>query len=424
MNKVIIRNIGPIVDVEIELNRINVIIGPQSSGKSTIAKVISFCQWVEKRFILDGKFEYDFADQFIDFHRIGKSYFREDSYFSYESEFIRIQHKGVSFKLEITRKEEEIKYLKSKNIYIPAERNFVSVIPNLRRYNETNDNIISFVYDWYAAKKKYEGNKTLSVLDLGVSYAYHHESDSDILTLTDEKKELELMNASSGLQSVVPLVMLIDYLTDGVFSEKKPLSVNEKEKIEREKEVYLKILMDNIDPIAGNSEASIRESLESKTQIELSMANMDNILQWMIKRSSYNFTNFIVEEPEQNLFPSTQRDLIYYLFKKIAKGERPHSILMTTHSPYVLYAINNCLMGGVIQEKMPIEEQKELKSRDSWVDPSLVSAWEIKDGRISSIIDPRTKTITKHFFNEISNEIMDEYYDMLNYFEYDHKVES
>ena len=46
--RLIINNIGPIKHVDIYLNKINVIIGPQSSGKSTIAKIISFCSWLEK----------------------------------------------------------------------------------------------------------------------------------------------------------------------------------------------------------------------------------------------------------------------------------------------------------------------------------------------------------------------------------------
>ena len=49
MTKLIIKNVGPIKEVDIELNRLNVFIGPQSSGKSTIAKMISFCLWIEKK---------------------------------------------------------------------------------------------------------------------------------------------------------------------------------------------------------------------------------------------------------------------------------------------------------------------------------------------------------------------------------------
>ena len=47
MDRIEIRNIGPIKDVNFGLNKINVLMGPQSSGKSTIAKIIGFCQWVE-----------------------------------------------------------------------------------------------------------------------------------------------------------------------------------------------------------------------------------------------------------------------------------------------------------------------------------------------------------------------------------------
>ena len=48
MRRLIIRNIGPIKSVDIRLNKVNVFIGPQGSGKSTIAKIISFCSWLEK----------------------------------------------------------------------------------------------------------------------------------------------------------------------------------------------------------------------------------------------------------------------------------------------------------------------------------------------------------------------------------------
>lgn len=50
---------------------------------------------------------------------------------------------------------------------------------------------------------------------------------------------------------------------------------------------------------------------------------------------------FIVEEPELNLFPSAQQKLIQYLVDKCINNES--SILLTTHSPYILTSINNLL---------------------------------------------------------------------------------
>ena len=49
MRRLIIRHVGPINSIDIELNKVNVFIGPQGCGKSTIAKIISFCSWLEKQ---------------------------------------------------------------------------------------------------------------------------------------------------------------------------------------------------------------------------------------------------------------------------------------------------------------------------------------------------------------------------------------
>ena len=48
MKKIKISNIGPLSNVNILLSRINLLIGPQSSGKSCILKIASFCAWTEK----------------------------------------------------------------------------------------------------------------------------------------------------------------------------------------------------------------------------------------------------------------------------------------------------------------------------------------------------------------------------------------
>ena len=144
MAKIIIKNVGPIKKAELELNKINVFMGPQSSGKSTIAKLISYCQWVEKRYILDGEYKEKVDKQLLKFHHLDANYFEDNSNFEYESDFVRIKYSGIELTEEIVIKENKIlDYKKSKNIYIPAERNFISVIPNLGKYNENNDNIMS-----------------------------------------------------------------------------------------------------------------------------------------------------------------------------------------------------------------------------------------------------------------------------------------
>ncbi|OAZ03677.1 AAA family ATPase [Flavobacterium succinicans] len=411
MKKLIIQNIGPILNIELELNKVNILMGPQSSGKSTIAKIISYCQWVEKRHILDGEYKYKVSEQLLDFHRLSENYFSDKSYIEYETDFIKISYKGQKLKETIKKKKNNISYKKEKNIYIPSERNFVSVIPNLSRYKETNDNIMSFVYDWYSAKRKFTKKNSLPILNLGIDFYNSEENDLDVLFLNKIKKEILLREGSSGLQSVIPLILIIEYLTETFYDENISNSVNELDSINH---FISKHFTDIISP---KRLKDIVEKQDVKEKIEISNLEIKKIANVFLSRTTYHNTNFIIEEPEQNLFPETQRDLIYHLLNKL-KSERNHSLLLTTHSPYILYAINNCLLGYTIKDKMPLDEQNELKSHNSWLNPEYISIWQVKNGELISVLDERTKTVTKHYFNEITKDIMDEYYDMLNYFEY------
>ena len=227
MARIKIENIGPIVHVEFELNKINIFIGPQSSGKSTIAKILSYCQWVEKRHILDEGFKYDVNEQLLEFHRLSKNYFSDDSFFQYESQFVKISYTGKELIENITDKGDSENYKNSKNIYIPSERNFISTIPNLSKYKESNDNIMSFVYDWYTAKRKFTKENELSVLNLGVSY--YNSDGLDLLNLGKEKKEIELIESSSGLQSVIPLFIVFEYLAKDLYEKPQATSMDERD---------------------------------------------------------------------------------------------------------------------------------------------------------------------------------------------------
>ena len=401
MEKICIKNIGPIKNIDIELNKVNIIMGPQSSGKSTIAKVISYCQWVEKRYMLDGAFKYSFLEQFIEFHRIDKEYFSESSLIKYESDFIKIKiiYKEKKFEQDISNKENSSEYPKSKNIYIPAERNFVSVIPNLGKYKETNDNIMNFLYDWYDIKKRYTKDNPYPLLDLNINYHHFEDTDSDILTINNNKKEISLKNASSGVQSVLPLVLITDYLTKGFYEKKQTSSVIETAEFSK----YLLNKLKELDIDPANITPEENDALLSR------------MIHSAKQRSIYHYSSLIIEEPEQNLFPETQRDLIYFILKAVVNSERDHQILLTTHSPYILYAINNCIMGYNVKDDIPKDELDEFKSSSAWVSPDLVSIWEIEKETIKSIKDEKTGTVSKHYFNKIMNELMGEYYNMLNF---------
>ena len=83
MNKLVIKNIGPLKSATVNLAKYNLFIGPQSSGKSCILKIASYCNWVEKRIELsqapdDYLNDSVFWEHLVDYHRLN-GFIKKDS---------------------------------------------------------------------------------------------------------------------------------------------------------------------------------------------------------------------------------------------------------------------------------------------------------------------------------------------------------
>ncbi len=425
MSTITIKNIGPIKEVvEISLNRINVFMGPQSSGKSTIAKIISFCTWVEKDVATSQSLsEYQenktyFRERLESFHKI-KGYFNSDSYIHYKSEVLDIVWENEECSISWVDK---YAYKRSKIAYIPSERNMV-ILPEARKSEFGNTNIRSFLFDWFEARKKYSNENNLSVLNLGVNYYYVEGSEENHIrgNNNDAEYDILLSNASSGLQSITPLIAMIEYLTKWIYDE-DTISFEQDERKQRVNRIIavekvLKPYYDKDDlPIGDIQELvnSFNEKLHEKE--EKAVEYFDDYK--TISNSLFKTTNsqFIIEEPEQNLFPETQRDLVYYFLQKCLNKEG-NRLTLTTHSPYVLYALNNCMMAGLVSDKMEANELSKLKCNQSKINPVDVSIYEIREGVVRGTIQGEDGLISDNYFDQKMKDLMDDFYLMLNHYE-------
>jgi predicted ATPase len=428
MAQLIIKNIGPIKDIDITLNKINVIIGPQSSGKSTINKIACFCSWVEKKVSLDQSFDYfmkdnNFLENLVTFHKL-EGYFSSNSEIRYTSEVIKyifVYNKQIPTFEWVNQYD----YIRTKISYIPAERNIVSMIADWKQVNLPKNNIFNFMSDWNMARKIYSPENNLNIDYLKIKYFYDESQDVDFLETLDGNK-IQLINASSGQQSMIPLYILINYFTKSIYEKKIDTNIEDKERNERLVTFILnKALSDVIDNEVDtkNEDEVIKyistilkvEKTDKKISIPIKGKEFINSLTNYISHfTKTNYSSLFIEEPELNLFPSTQKELLYFIINAIK--EKEHNLFLTTHSPYILYSLNNCIMGWLVKDNMPNDIANSLESHNSWINPKLISVWQIKDGEIFSIQEPHTNSIGKHYFNEIMNETMDEYYTMLNYF--------
>lgn len=332
MPRLIIHNIGPIKDADIRLKKVNVFIGPQSSGKSTVAKIISFCSWLEKnKHELEGSYLFanSVIDKMVSYHRM-EGYLSDDSKLFYQGDNIAFAYnwpneEAVPLEFEHDHYEashlveEEVLFFRTerlsnpKVLYIPAERNFVSVVPNLQKYDEARDNLQSFVVDWFEAKRSFRKENAMELIDLGMKYYSDHDED---FVQMENGVTIRLRNASSGLQSVVPLLVVADYMTKELYKKERPFSVEEQD-------VLNKLLHSlAIEPLPANNIADLKRRLSGFLQGKV-----------------YTHTQFVIEEPEQNLYPREQYKLMDYLVSIINHGKQ-HRLTVSTHSPYIINFLN------------------------------------------------------------------------------------
>lgn len=389
MKHLIIRHFGPIEEVDIELNRINLIIGPQSSGKSTVLKIACFFDWMEKKIELTQTPEKYcvvgvFLKNLIRFHRL-EGYMKTDTFLSYENDAVFLEYSEKTKKCTFRWNEpKRWDYRRTKIAYIPSERNLVAAIPNWFQVSMNNDNILDFMQEWEFARKAF--SKGIKVLDLPATYKYNPSNQEDRIQLSNGQ-ELALTMTSSGLQALAPLYIMLQYLTANYYKE---VHTNVEQTILRNN------LMEIVDRECKKISAEKRKSI------------VDKIM------TPYR-TDLFIEEPEAHIFPSTQKSFVYSLVKMLNKGGK-HSCFIATHSPYIMTSFNNVILAGETIATYPekLKEVNKVLSKNQTLRFGEVAAFEMRDGKIRSILDDEFQLISANAIDSASQEIGNDFDYLLN----------
>lgn len=398
MRHLVIRNIGPLNEASIELARVNVIVGPQSSGKSCVLKIACYCTWVEKKIELaQSPDEFMSGDFFIReltrFHKL-KGYFRKDSFISYESDYLKFSYNSKDGGFMFSWKEGRWDYRRPKVSYVPAERNMVAAIPNWFDVKLFDDNIQSFMADWDRARKAY--TEQLGILNLGVSYRYDASHNVDQVEV-DEGTTLELTNTSSGLQSLIPMYVHLSYISqvqDAEAQSYSSIQVGAK---------FLQTMYEELFVKKGKTASQqhgqqITEDGKRRLSASLVVSHVGPYLLTFTSSQEaeecrkifdrYAHTHHaevFLEEPENSLFPPTQSRLVDWLLK-LTEGEQGACLFVATHSPYMMTAFL----------------ERELKDFKLF--------FERKDGHRSTVVTASEKDV-----QEIYDDGIDVFYNIESY---------
>lgn len=315
MSKIRIKNFGPIKqglksnNGWIEIKKVAVFIGDQGSGKSTVAKLISTCVWIEKA-LVRGDFNDLSGPEFKDhcaYQNIG-SYFKPDTEIDYQGDafFITYLNKEVSIQKNIANG-----YAFPKIMYVPAERNLVSAVLNVDDLEGLPSTLYTFSKEYINALNDLtSGQTTIPLKDFKVEY----DRISKIVYLKSDEFNIKLSEASSGFQSFTPLFLVTGFLSNilnrKTDKSKKNSSIEQDQKLRKR----------------------IQEIMHNPNLTDEVKEGMLEVLSAEIKYSA--FIN-IVEEPEQNLFPTSQREVLNNLLA-FNNQDVNNKLVITTHSPYLI----------------------------------------------------------------------------------------
>jgi ABC-type ATPase involved in cell division len=411
MSKIRIKNFGPIKeglienDGWIDIKKVTVFIGNQGSGKSTVAKLITTFMWIEKA-LTRGDFDEKWfsrknklKNQFLAYFRLENYFPASDSpnktFIEYKGESYNIKFKDGNLHIEAARNGF---YPLPQIMYVPAERNFIANVKNTKALKLISDSMIDFITEFGKALEEMKGPMHLPINDVEVEYNKQFDIVYIKGSVKGESYRIKLSEASSGFQSLVPLYLVSWFLANSV----KRQSENTKELMTSEQRErfrkQVQFILNNVD--LTDEQKRIAISAEA------------------IKFNKTAFIN-IVEEPEQNLFPTSQWDMLKSLikFNNMNSGNK---LIMTTHSPYVINYLSIAIQGAYLLEKIKNSHNSNtLIDRLDKIVPilSVISAnhaviyqLDEKNGTITRLPNPEGIPSDKNYLNQSlrhGNEIFD-----------------
>jgi predicted ATPase len=371
---IIIKNFGPIKDVEIsDIRPFTVFIGESGSGKSTIMKVIVLFRWIYKMLnirsylkyanISQSPFTFDFG-QYLKNNNLS-DYLKSDTDIIYQKGETTIHYKNKLATSPIVPKDElnleKMNFIADKRNLIPdilaAKKN--DKIPMNFFLEETfNDFIISsrlikeLTIDYLGVK--YLSKET----SLGTKYLIESINTADNYTIN-------LEDSSSGTQTVVPLSVIVEYFS---------------------KHYDFKAAFNNMVLKYLSQSDNLKDF---RTDLNIGDIKHKNI-------------HIHIEEPELSLYPESQRSLINFVINRCFV-ERHNGYSMTamlaTHSPYIINHLNLLIKAN---DKNKLVEGAKLDYDD-------VAAYQVNEGKIDDLKIRNERLINTNPLSETINDIYDEY---------------
>jgi predicted ATPase len=351
MGRIKVKNFGPIKegykddDGWIDIRKVTLFIGSQGAGKSTLAKLISTFVWMEKvlkrgDYTIEQFSRKDVLRERLDYHGIG-TYFKGMPYGDSDSTEVKssIEYEGDAYTFKYDERWlrieeiEDRKYDLPQIMYVPSQRNYLSLTDAPKQQRRLLPALVELLTEMEAALEQLSSDLLkLPINDVSIGYDQYKE----VPYIKGKDYKLDLEVASSGYQSISPLYVVSRYLANSV-----------------------KYMADFKEPMTSKELARFRgDVIEIQNNPTFSESQKRTAISALGYRYAKTAFINIVEEPEQNLFPTSQWEILQSLleFNNMRNGNK---LILTSHSPYIISYLTLAVKALLVEKKINSASNKE-----------------------------------------------------------------
>lgn len=425
MARIVVDHLASIHHIEIDIKRVNIFIGEQATGKSTLCKAVYYFRSL-KEILLDYYYKLGTSggdgnsltkelngrlrDSFVSLFgyswqlpdNISMEYYYTDE-FSVRVNLINKKKKYISVKFS----KELLGELYILNNYSKKFYNFITVVDgksiltmleNKNFYEYLENEVCKILDDDMATYYIPSGRGLLSLLCNQKTYLDYRELDpvNRKFMQTIETLQPKFADGTANVHNYYPAdgrKFDVDRISKEIIHGMKGEYFYQKGR------EYIKI---------ENSNEQVAVNFISSGQQEILW--LYNQLYVLMLKNEKAF--IIIEEPEAHLYPILQKNIVDFIMKYI--NITGGSAIVTTHSPYILSETNNLyIIGKLRRDSKNKSVVGKIAGKWLYVSSKELNAYKLENGsegtEVQSLIDDETDELLAEKIDDISEEINETY---------------
>ena len=392
--KIVIENFSIIKKMELDVGKFVLLIGPQASGKSLVAKIDYFMnECISTLFVKSLAKAASLAEFEKDIQREFSALF--PSYLWLDSKFSISRKKGREFYFTISRSNRKITNL-LKVKYSENIKNTYEHLLDVVKSEKKDSNWLL----WFTLQDVFVKNKMSSInwmtkgFFIPAGRSFFSAIHDNLFTLLSSNLDEDDSSSSTSLANIDPFMKIFGRNYEAIKGRtltNRFLNNNSVSGILKGRYVR-------------NKGKDFIESRGKLIRVENTSSGQQEVLPMLMTILSYANQSvpvpysskcFYIEELEAHIFPESQKQIVDLVASLFNNNYGKIGFVLTTHSPYVATALNNIIMKS---GRKGIRYAK-----------SDFMAYEINNGEIKNIIEPETGLIDANIIDSVSSIIAEEF---------------